>query len=70
MRDSKVAAKVDGNDALDQLEQFLPQQPLEVHADAQAPTAAINIQASPWDETPPADLQDYVGPADEEAARR
>ena len=59
IRDTKVQ-KIDGNDAPEKLERFLPQQPLEVHAGAMPPYA-INIQATPWDETGRRTFK-YLGP--------
>jgi pimeloyl-ACP methyl ester carboxylesterase len=59
VRESKVQ-KIDTADAPEKLEQFLPQQPLDVHA-GQMPQTAIILSATPWDESGRRTFK-YIGP--------
>ncbi len=59
VRDTKVR-KIDDQDAPEKLEQFLPQQPLSIHA-GEMPATAIILQATPWDDTGRRTFK-YIGP--------
>ena len=59
VRETKVQ-KIDQADAPEKLEQFLPQQPLKVHA-GEMPATAIILPATPWDESGRRTFK-YIGP--------